>query len=95
MRTGWGSEKMDSFKIHERVIADYRGYIESFVRIADDEIRAVVDKALAEGRLWPELLIQFNPTHRAADNIADLVQVCMLIDVLARDATSPAIAVTG
>lgn len=35
---------MDSFKIHGRVIADYRGYIESFINIRDDGIRDVVEK---------------------------------------------------
>ena len=45
---------MDSFKIHSNVIADYRGYIESFINIRDQEILAVVQKALSEGRLWPE-----------------------------------------
>ena len=63
---------MDSFKIHSRVIADYRGYIESFINIRDDEIRSVVDKALTEGRLWPEPLIQFNPSYQTAGTFADL-----------------------
>ncbi|HWQ93503.1 MAG TPA: hypothetical protein VN673_17690 [Clostridia bacterium] len=45
---------MDSFQIHGRVIADYRGYIESFINIRDDEVLVVVQKALSEGRLWPD-----------------------------------------
>lgn len=51
---------MDSFTIHSRLIADYRGYIESFINIRDEAIRAEVEKALAMGRMWPEPLIQFS-----------------------------------
>jgi len=50
--------KLDSFKIHRRVIAGYRGY-QSFVNIHDEAIRVVVEKALSESRLWSEPLIQF------------------------------------
>jgi hypothetical protein len=71
---------MDSFKIHGQVIGDYRGYIESFIQIRDGEIRAVVDDALAQGRLWPEPLIQFNPSYQMTGNLADLVSHSVLID---------------
>jgi DEAD/DEAH box helicase len=65
---------MDSFKIHGQVISDYRGYIESFINIRDEDIRAVVNEALSKGRLWPEPLIQFNPSYRMTGSLADLVQ---------------------
>jgi ATP-dependent helicase YprA (DUF1998 family) len=64
---------MDSFKIHSNVIADYRGYIESFINIRDQEILAVVQKALSEGRLWPEPLIQFNPSYKITGDLASVV----------------------
>ena len=44
--------RMDSFKIHDQVVG-HRGNIESFIRIRDEEIRSVVDKALVEGCRWP------------------------------------------
>ena len=62
---------MDSFRIHGRMIDDYRGYIESFINIRDDEICAVVDKALSEGRLWPEPLIQLNPSYEITRDLAE------------------------
>ncbi len=65
---------MDSFKIHSRVIADYRGYIESFINIRDEAIRAEVEKALALGRMWPEPLIQFNPSYQTSGDLAGLVE---------------------
>jgi ATP-dependent helicase YprA (DUF1998 family) len=64
---------MDSFKIHSNVIADYRGYIESFINIRDQGILAVVQKALSEGRLWPEPLIQFNPSYKITGDLAAVV----------------------
>ena len=64
---------MDSFQIHGRVIADYRGYIESFIKIRDEEVLAVVQKALSEGRLWPEPLIQFNPSYEITGDLASVV----------------------
>ena len=41
---------MNIFTLHEQIISDYRSYIESFVNIEDDEIRAVVKDALSDGR---------------------------------------------
>lgn len=64
---------MDSFQIHGRVITDYRGYIESFINIRDEEVLAVVQKALSEGRLWPEPLIQFNPSYEITGDLASVV----------------------
>lgn len=64
---------MDSFKIHGQVIADYRGYIESFINIRDEQILTVVQKALSEGRLWPEPLIQFNPSYKITGDLAAVV----------------------
>ena len=60
---------MDSFKIHKAVIDDYRSYIDSFIQIRDDKIRNVVTEALREGRLWPEPLIQFNPSFEMVGDI--------------------------
>ena len=64
---------MDSFKIHGQVIADYREYIESFINIRDEEIRDVVEKALSEGRLWPEPLIQLNPSYEITGDLPAVV----------------------
>jgi hypothetical protein len=55
---------MNIFNVHSQIITDYKSYIESFLLIKDQRIKEVVDKELEEGRLWPEPLIQFNPTRR-------------------------------
>jgi len=48
---------MQIFKLHADMIEDYRSYIESFVNIADDDIRTEVETALSSGTLWPEPLL--------------------------------------
>ncbi len=64
---------MDTFAIHGDVIADYRHYIASFIHIRDEAIAAKVSTELERGRLWPEPLIQFNPSFKTAGSVRQLV----------------------
>ena len=64
---------MDTFAIHGDVIADYRRYIASFILIRDEAIEAKVRSELERGRLWPEPLIQFNPSFKTAGFVRQLV----------------------
>ena len=64
---------MKIFDLHKSIISDYSGYIKSFINIKDDKIKAVVDKDLDEGRLWPDPLIQFNPTFEKGKSIDGLI----------------------
>ena len=52
---------------------DYGSYIKSFIRISDDRIRGLVDDELSAGLLWPEPLIQLNPSFAPGSYIDDLV----------------------
>ena len=52
---------LDVFQLREDVVAEYRNYVESFVRIADDRIDQFVQAKLAEGELWPDAVLQLNP----------------------------------
>ena len=54
----------DIFPIHKKILDRYRDYIESFIDIADEDIREAVAQELRSGKLWPEPLIQFNPGVR-------------------------------
>ena len=56
---------MDVLLTHKQVVEDYASYIQSFLNIADPAIRSTVENKLAEGRLWPEPLLQFNQIGRA------------------------------
>jgi ATP-dependent helicase YprA (DUF1998 family) len=64
---------MDVFKTHSRIVSDYEGYIRSFLKITDPKIRDVVEAELSKGKLWPEPLLQFNPSFEIAGTVDDVV----------------------
>lgn len=64
---------MSIFELHSSVLADYRDFVRSFFSIADDEIRAYVDKSLVdEARLWPDYLLQVSPSYPRTATIDEL-----------------------
>ncbi len=53
---------MDIFGMHRAVVEDYQSYAKSFLTIADDRIRELVDtKLLTEDGICPDALVQLNP----------------------------------
>jgi len=64
---------MNVFHTHSRIVSDYATYIRSFLKIADSQLRAVVEGELKKGKLWPEPLLQFNPSFAMSDSLDDLV----------------------
>lgn len=52
---------MDVFALRERVVGDYKRYIESFVRIRDKHIDQFVRQHFESGTLWPDPILQLNP----------------------------------
>ena len=65
---------MNVFEGRDNLINDYREYVESFIRIRDARIKKYVDNVLAEGALWPEPLIQLNPSFEPGKWIDELVK---------------------
>ncbi len=64
---------MNVFDLRSRLIADYAHYTTSFIKIADPEIKNRVDEALQQGKLWPEPLLQLNPTFLPGGTVDGLV----------------------
>jgi len=64
---------MDVFDLRNRLVADYAEYTRSFIKIADPRISAKVEQELQHGALWPEPLLQLNPTFRPGGVVDDLV----------------------
>src|SRR5262249_25438906 len=64
---------MDVFEIRNRLISDYADYIRGFIEIKDERIRAYVQSCLNAGLLWPDPLIQLNPSFELGDSIDELV----------------------
>jgi len=64
---------MDIFKVHNSIIGDYRTYIESFVNIKKDFIKNKVTEEISSGKLWPQPLIQFNPSYKPGRSISEMI----------------------
>jgi ATP-dependent helicase YprA (DUF1998 family)/very-short-patch-repair endonuclease len=65
---------MNVFELRERVLDDYHRYVESFLNIRDHRIAEFVSGELERGALWPEALVQLNPSYQPARSIDRLVQ---------------------
>jgi len=65
---------LNVFALRDRIIGDYASYIRSFVRISEPRIRALVEQEIAEGLLWPQPLIQLNPSFEPGPWVDDLVE---------------------
>ena len=63
---------MNIFNVHNDIIGEYQSYIESFINIKNDKIKEKVESDLASGKLWPEPLIQFNPSFKPGSSVKEL-----------------------
>lgn len=63
---------MNIFETHSKIVSDYGKYIQSFVNISDTEIKSVVDSELKIGKLWPQPLLQFNPSYEQFGKVEDI-----------------------
>jgi superfamily II DNA/RNA helicase/very-short-patch-repair endonuclease len=64
---------MNVFNLRDALVHDYSHYVRSFIRVKDDRIKATVDKEIDGGLLWPEPLIQLNPSFQPGGTIDGLV----------------------
>ena len=75
---------MDVFALRERVVAEYREYVESFVNILDERIDAFVRDRLAGGELWPEAMLQLNPAYEPGHTLRELAAMGVITPETAR-----------
>jgi hypothetical protein len=45
---------MDALSLHSNILEGYKDYIQSFIDIHDDDIRAKVEESLRSRKLWPK-----------------------------------------
>jgi ATP-dependent helicase YprA (DUF1998 family) len=64
---------MNIFDFRHRLIDDYAAYTRSFIQIRDSFVRQYVDGQLKAGVLWPDPLIQLNPSFEPGATIDQLV----------------------
>jgi hypothetical protein len=64
---------MNILDLRDTKIGDYLDVIRGFVNIRDALVRQEVDRALDEGRLWPEPWLSLNPKFEPGGTIGDPV----------------------
>ncbi len=69
---------MNVFEFRNRLVGDFSSYVRSFINIKDVRIDEHVKNGLNEGALWPEPLIQLNPSFEPGGKIDDLVEAHIL-----------------
>ena len=65
---------MNIFHFRDELIRDYAEYIASFINVRDTRILDYIDEKLKAGVLWPQPLIQLNPSFEPGANVEDLVR---------------------
>lgn len=68
-----GNQNTNIFDIQQSIVSDYQEYVNSFINIRNDSIREAVQSDIDTGKLWPEALIQFNPSFEHGDSVHSLI----------------------
>lgn len=68
---GWG---VDAFGVLDGVLGDYRAFVEGFLNIQDEDVKAKVDAEIEEGLLWPEPWLALNPAFESGGSVSELVE---------------------
>jgi superfamily II DNA/RNA helicase/very-short-patch-repair endonuclease len=68
------------FDLHKDILDDYKLYINSFINIVDKKILATVQREFNSGNLYPEPLVQFNPSFESGGKVEDLVTAKILVE---------------
>ena len=64
---------MDVFSLRDSIVSEYSKFATSFTTIHAEDIRAQVEAIYAEGRFWPEPLLQINPSYKRGTNVESLI----------------------
>lgn len=65
---------MNIFDFRQQLIDDYAAYTRSFIQIRDERLDRFVREQLDAGTLWPESLIQLNPSFEPGAAVDDLTR---------------------
>lgn len=63
----------DFFKLHADIMEQYKAFSQSFVDIDDPQILKELEKYGNDKSMWPEPLIQFNPSYQEGCELKQLV----------------------
>jgi len=65
---------LDIFNLRDSILNDYRDYINSFLNIKDPKVYDFVQQELDKGELWPDPLVQLNPSYAPGASLQQLIQ---------------------
>ena len=65
---------MDVFGLRDCLIEDYSDFVKGFIHILDKRISQQVEEELNTGLLWPDPLIQLNPSFEPGETVDELVK---------------------
>jgi superfamily II DNA/RNA helicase len=60
------------FAFRDQLVGEYSSFSRSFSRIAAPDIREEVERQYADGRYWPEPLVQINPNYQRKSTVQEL-----------------------
>lgn len=63
---------LDVFQLRDRVVEEYRDYVQSFVQVLDDRIEEFIAGRLDGGELWPAAELQLNPAFEMDLTLGEL-----------------------
>jgi ATP-dependent helicase YprA (DUF1998 family)/very-short-patch-repair endonuclease len=69
---------MDVFGLRDQLVGDYQAYVSSFINIRDHRVKQAVEGEFRAGTLWPQPLVQLNPSFEPASTIEQLVDRSLL-----------------
>jgi len=69
---------VDVFAVRDGVVADYREFVQGFLRVRDKRIAGHVERAIAGGLLWPEPWLSLNPAFESGGDVEQLVAMGLL-----------------
>jgi len=74
------------FDLHRNALGEYQDFIRSFVRVADERLRAYVEEQILRkaGQLWPEPLVQLSPAYEPGETVDELAEAGLLHPTTAR-----------
>lgn len=64
---------MTIFNLDRSVVETYRDFARSFTAIRADDLRTKIDAHYADGRFWPDPLVQINPKFRPGSTVEEMV----------------------
>ncbi|TYQ23228.1 hypothetical protein [Pseudanabaena sp. UWO310] len=69
---------LNIFAQRDRIINEYRSYIESFLKISDPRLKEFVEQELNDGHLWTPPLLQLTPEYQKGRTTSELIAAGIL-----------------